>query len=281
MQELIDRISTLLASANRDNLGDILLECFRLLEAGPRNPENVTSEELIQLEQTMRYAYELAGRVDLGWKLFATVDKPISSLADEQCIQLFTISAALREAAFCFAGLTKAAQTSPYGTTAIRFFINGLCSNVAAWFLLDWKDNRKAGFSQAGSIIRVLEPLGLGHLLDPIYRILSQPLGNLKLREAIIQIRNEAIVHTNFLPDGIKRLYTHSELHKLKNKFLWNALLNELGNEILILQLKLMAIIDASGKNLEQTLRAYMGDLLGPDFDISPDGNLAKLFSSN
>lgn len=272
MQDFLGQLHALVRSANASNLGDVLQEVVGLVSAGPSNADQLTLTQLgfvmAHVDESMSRLYKLASRADIGWKLFAQIDRPTKAITDEQALQIIAVSRALREAAFCFANLSVVARFNTSGTTTISFFINSLCNNVSAWFLLDAKENAKHGFSKPGSIIKVLEPIGLAHLLDPIYFVLERPLGSIRFRDAILQIRNQAIVHTKFLPEDIKRLFTHSELHKMENKLQMNALWNELGNEILILELKLLAVFYDSGKDLKQTVLSYMGDLLGPDFNL-------------
>lgn len=273
MLDFVYRLDKLVNSAKPANLGDVLTEAIQLIEQGPNNVEQLSQEQFFTLmtivDSSMARLYEMASRVDIGWRLFASIDEPDKPLTDVQALQLVAIArVALREAQFCFDNLAANARINPWGNTAISFYINSLCSNVTAWFLLDAESNKKSGFTRPGSLIRVLQPIGLAHLLDPIYRVLDKNLGSMKFAEAIRQIRNKAIVHTDFLPENIKELFTVSELHLFENKLILSMLWAELGNRILILNLQLLAIFHASGKDLKEVVVGYMGNLLGADFNF-------------
>lgn len=261
------KFQTLTDNATPDNLGDVLVEAVRLIRTGP--PAGLIISDPFALvfciTNSMNKLYSMAARVDIGWKLFANTELPSSVLTDKQALQILVMArGALREAGFSLANLRE--QNAVYGAITINFFINSLCSNVTSWFLLGAGENKEDGFAKPGSIIRVLQPLGLSHFLDPVYKTLDKSIGSMTFGEVILKVRNKSLVHTDFLPDKISMLFTDANLHLYENKLAMSELWHELGDELLILELKLTAILNASDKDLKQITENYIRDNLGPEF---------------
>ncbi|HET9906747.1 MAG TPA: hypothetical protein VFQ23_08895, partial [Anaerolineales bacterium] len=128
----------------------------------------------------------------------------------------------------------------------VRFYVNGIFHYVSTLFLLDYKRNRKNKLPNPGTIIKVLYPLGLSQLLDPIYQVLDRPFGeNLSYGRTILENRNKQFVHGSFSPENVRSLVTDSNIFDdiQRKQFIRNHW--DLYDRLILLRLRLLSIMTA------------------------------------
>jgi len=225
-------------SLTKDNIGDSLERAI-VLQAAILNP-SVRSEAIRELDKIRVFARQ----ADYGWKSF---NNPICSnckLSEKQAWQLVTLVGTLHELLYCFDRVEETTFFTFANSTPVRFYVNGIFHYVSALFLLDWKKNKAKKLPHPGTVIKVLYPIGLSNLLDPIYEILDRRFGKeLSYGETIRKNRNNHFVHGSFSPENIQDLVKDSNIftESQKLRFLQNHW--DLYDRLVILRLQIISLL--------------------------------------
>ena len=124
----------------------------------------------------------------------------------------------------------------------VRFYINGIFHYISTLFLLDYKRNRKNKLPHPGTVIKVLHPLGLTQLLEPIYQVLDRPFGeDFSYGQTILENRNKQFVHGSFSPENIQDLVDDSRIFDgtQRERFIQNHW--DLYDRLILLRLRLLS----------------------------------------
>jgi hypothetical protein len=120
-------------------------------------------------------------------------------------------------------------------------------------FLLDYKDSKKKGLPRPGTLIKVLHPLGLGDLLNPIYKVLDRSFEKkFSYGQTILKLRNKHFVHGSFSPESIKDLVVDSSIFDPKQRDVFVTYHLDLYSRLAILRLQIISILNNSGVDLEK-----------------------------
>jgi len=243
LQELVQISNTL----TRDNIGDSMMHAIAFKAA------IVNREILVVSDSLLEKVRNFARGADIGWKIFKKPIMPTQGLSDTQVWQLIGIVSTLSEINYCFERIEEAASFTFENSTPVRFYINGIFHYVSTLFLLDYKRNRKNKLPHAGIVIKLLYPLGITQLLDPIYQVLDRPFGqNLSYGQTVLQNRNKQFVHGSFSPENIQDLVNDSNIfdNLQKDRFVQNHW--DLYDRLILLRLHLLAILTALDVNFDK-----------------------------
>jgi hypothetical protein len=221
-----------------ENIGDAMERALGTYESMPDSIIRFEADALVQ--RIRNYARDATH----GWRCFSNPVVVASPLKTEAIIQLIGLEASLRDLNYCFERIQEAALLTFENSTPVRFYVNGILHYVTALFLLGLEDNKKAGYSRPGSAIRVLSPLGLANLLDPVYAVLDRPFGKkFSYGETIRRNRNSQFVHGSYSIDDVRDLVSDSDIFNQgqRDKFVRFHL--DLNDRLIILRLRIVSLL--------------------------------------
>lgn len=243
IHELIQIRDTL----NRDNVGSAMSRAVVIKAA------IADLDSLVISDRIMEKVRSFARGADIGWKIFEHPIMPTKTLSDVQVWQLISLAGTLMEVNYCFERIEEASDFTFENSAPVRFYVNGIFHYVSALFLLDYKDNKKKNLPHPGTVVKVLHPLGLTQLLDPIYQVLNRPFGkNLNYGKTILGNRNNQFVHGSFSPENIKDLVDDSDIfdNVQRERFIQNHW--DLYDRLILLRLHLLAVLTALNVNFDK-----------------------------
>ncbi len=224
----------------RENIGDSMAHAvvFRSLIVDPRNKDIA--------DRMMNVIRAFARDVDIvGWVIFEEPIELKHELTEINIWQLIGIVGVLMDLNYCFERIEEAAIFTFENSTPVRFYINGIFHYVTALFLLDKGKNLEKGLPRPGTVIKVLHPIGLSDLLDPIYEIFERPLGEENsYGETIRKNRNRQFVHGSFSPENIRDLVRDTNIFDERQKLRFLQCHYDLNDQLIILRLKLLSILN-------------------------------------
>lgn len=186
-------------------------------------------------------------KAEIGWRLFANPIKTSHLLSDQEATQLIMIVTTLHELCYCVERLDEASFLSWERSTPVRFYVTSLYNYVSALFLLD-----KTGSIMGGTVHKVLDPLGLSYLLQPIQNILNTSMSDeITFGETIRLVRNRSFVHGTFSPFDIETVVKQTRIHDLRQQNRLVGLTWKLFNQCLLLRLNLISILTDANIDLE------------------------------
>ena len=107
-----------------------------------------------------------------------------------------------------------------------------------------------------------LHTMGLDSLLKPINIVLDKPLShNRSFGDAILLFRHSHLVHGNFSPENIEYLVQQTEMRNPKQQMRLSELIWELFNQLVLLDLQIMATLTALKVDIEVIVIKYMKKL--------------------
>ena len=230
----------LLVSNNltHDNIGDSMMRAI-VLKAIMLDPVNkAKADEMV--EKIRAYARS----AEIGWKIFEQPIELKQKLTDLNIWQLIGIIGTLLDLNYCFERIEEAVILTFENSAPVRLFLNGIFHYVTALFLLDTKDNLKKGLPRPGNVIRVLHPLGLSELLDPIYQVFDRPLGERNsYGDTILRNRNRQFVHGSFSPENIRDLVKDTKIFDENQRLRFVQYHRDLNDRVIMLRLQLISIL--------------------------------------
>lgn len=234
LQELL-QVSNSLA---HDNIGDSMMRAI-VLKAVIGNPiSKMRADEI--MERIRAYARS----AEIGWTIFQQPIELKQKLTDLNVWQLLGIVGTLFDLSYCFERIEEASIFTFENSAPVRFYLNGIFHYVTALFLLDTKRNLEKGLPRPGTIIKVLHPLGLGQLLDPVYQIFDRPLGDRNsYGDTILRNRNKHFVHGSFSPENIRDLVKDTNIFDENQRLRFVEYHRDLNDRVIILRLQLTSIL--------------------------------------
>ena len=189
---------------------------------------------------------------DIGWKIFESPIMPELKLTELQIWQIIWIVGTLQEFNYSIERVEEASLFTFDNSAPVRFYINGIFHYLTALFLLDREENKKKNFPRPGTVIKVLQPIGLGKLLDPVYQVFDRAFGEkLTYGDTVLKIRNKQFVHGSFSPENIKKTVNDSNIFDVTQriKFIQNHW--DLFDSLIILRLQLLSILTLANINFD------------------------------
>ncbi len=251
-QDKVDRISTLVRSVTPANLGDIFVEVIRIRRDVKDEPAFHLSE--IPLKQLR----EMAAHAPLGWSLFANPIMPTTNLIDNEVLQLIGLEMSLHELGYCFEKLEWAATITSGFSSPTRFYLNSIYYYVTSLFIVDKHKPNHKDLLMGGAIIRVLHPMGLSSLLDPIDTILARHISKENtFRDIVQKRRNWQLVHGDFSPENLEALVIETQMRDPVQQERLAANIWDLFYEILLLDIRITAILTKLNPDIQAIIARY------------------------
>ena len=243
-------------SLTQDNVGDAMIRAM-ILKAAMLNPLNQARAHEI-MEKIRIYARS----AEIGWKAF---EQPImlhKKLTGENIWQLIGVVGALFDLNYCFERIEEAGILTFENSAPVRFYVNGIFHYATALFLLDKKDNLDLGFPRAGTIIRVLHPIGMDSLLDPVYQVFDRPFGETKsYGDTILRNRNRQFVHGSFSPKNIRSLVKDTNIFDEGQRRRFVQYHRDLYDRLIVLRLQVISILSRQEFNPAEFSPSKLYDL--------------------
>jgi len=142
---------------------------------------------------------------------------------------------AIKQVSWGFERLNSIADSYEDGSAAKAFYLSAIYNYIAAFYLLDAKKG-----SMGGTFHEALKRHNLSHLLDPIVRLLREPMGRTTFGEVVRVVRNKAVVHTTYRDRDLDRLYSKVDMQKVANQARFQELLVEMDQQNRELALRLL-----------------------------------------
>ena len=223
---------------SNDNVGDAMQRAM-LLKATLVSPVNqVKADEIIE---TIRH---YARSADIGWRVFEQQIELPKKLTEENIWQLIGIMGALFDLNYCFERIEEARIFTFENSAPVRFYWNGIFHYITALFLLDKIDNLKMGLPHAGTVIKVLHPIGLGTLLDPLYQVFDRSFGVTKsYGDTILRNRNRQFVHGSFSPKNVRSLVKDTNIFDESQRLRFMQFHKDLYDRLIVFRLQIISIL--------------------------------------
>jgi len=233
-------------SLSRDNVGDSML---RASQIGSIIDDPVIKARADTLLDKIR---DFARGADIGWKIFENPIAPHIKLTEMQTWQLMALVGTLLEVNYAFERVEEASFFTFENSAPVRYYVNGIFHYLTALFLLDAKDSQKKGFSRPGTVIKVMQPMGLRHLLNPIYQVFDRPFGQTKTYgETVLLIRNKGFVHGSFSPENIRNAVKDSNIFDETQRLRFVQNHWDLFDRLIIFRLQLISILTFANATLD------------------------------
>jgi hypothetical protein len=235
--EVLLKIDFIQSQIDKNYLGNLLIECTK-----ERNKIiNPFNQKLAESKLAIIRGY--AARADYGYKYFANTVRPIRDLHDEEIIQLATLGRAIHEICFGFEKLEESANLTDGGSTPVRFYINSIYHYLSSMFLIDKSNDSHKKLGNGGSVIFVLEPIGLRDLIRPINDIFNSDLApGVKFGDLILKVRHSFLVHGKFYPSSTEYIVQQTNLRDPKQQERNTALLWDVFYQLLVFRLRILDV---------------------------------------
>lgn len=254
--EILLKIDLIQNQIDKNHLGDLLIAC--ILEKNKIiNPFN---QKLAESKLAIIRGY--AARADYGFKYFANSIRPVRDLHDDEIIQLATLGRAVHEICYGFERLEESANLSDGGSTPVRFYINSIYHYLSSMFLIDKSavSHKKLGIG--GSVIFVLEPIGLSDLIRPINDIFNSELApGAKFGDLILKVRHSFLVHGKFSPNATEYIVQQTNLRDPKQQERNTALLWDVFYQLLVFRLRILDIFHEMRIDYDAVVLRYLNQI--------------------
>jgi hypothetical protein len=243
----LDQLLALALSATPDNVGKVYEQALDI--------SKTISDSFAhhRAEQYISQVRGLARKADIGWILFDDPPSVNRPLTDEEIIQIMTLASTLLT--FCYGAerLDEASAVTGPDSTPVRFYINSLYHYIAALYLLDRGED-----PMGGMVYKMLSPLGLAGLLDPINSVLNEPMDAISFGDTIRRIRNDFLVHGVFSPADLASVSAKTRLSDVTQVLRLADLIWELFNRSFVLRLRLISLLTELKVNPAEVVLRYM-----------------------
>ncbi len=255
-QDKVDELVELTKIATPDNLGDTFEKALKIRQE-LNNDVAIKASEL-----PMSNLRTLASRAELCWILFQEPTLPEDTIDDNETLQLIGIEYALHELCYCCERLDEASFITWGGSSPTRFYLNGIYHYVSSMFLVDTSRDTHRDLPMGGTVIRAIHPMGLSKLLDPIDEILKREFGdNNTFGDSILKLRHSHLVHGDFSPQRYEYLVTDTHMRDPKQKEIFAQFVWDLFHELLLLDLKVIAILAKLNLNMGEIITRYLRNI--------------------
>lgn len=206
----------------------------------------------------MRGFRSAAIRAEPDSQLFRNPPTIPREITDLEYIQLYRVGASLHELCYCCEMVQDASNKTSGGSTSTRFYLNGVYNYISSLFLIDTSKSSHKKLPMGGKVIRVLYPLGLTYLLDPIKSILDVPFGDMTFGQAILINRHSDLVHGDFSPERVEHLVSQTRMRDPRQQELFAHNIWRIFHRVIILFLKVTTLWASSGKDGGAVILRYM-----------------------
>lgn len=252
----LQRIRNHIASARPGNIGDILIEVIAIRKRINEPLALMAAETMLVELRSMA-----AGAV-LGWRIFSERQSLPRPIGDTEVLQLITLERALHELCYACESVEFSSALGWGGSTSTRFYLNGIYHYVSSMFLLDTSSPRQKDLPSGGTVIRALYPLELGHLVDPVIQVLSQPLSpQITFGETILRLRHSYLVHGDFSPRRLEYLIAQSEIRIPDQAERFASLIWDLFYEIILLRLRIISLFTHEHIDVDRAIERYLSSV--------------------
>ncbi len=243
----LDELIKLANNINPNNIGDAMTRAVALRSVILDSELRARSDEVLDKLRSF------SRRADIGWKIFEKPIAPELHLTEMQIWQLLAIEGTLMEFNYSFERVEEASMFTFESSAPVRFYVNGIFHYLTTLFLLDTKNNEKKGFLRPGTLIKVLQPIGLDDLLDPVYQVFDRPFGEeLTYGQTVLSIRNKQFVHGSFSSENIQKTVADSRIFDLKQKMKFLQCHWDVYDKLIILRLQLLSILSLANIRLDE-----------------------------
>ena len=204
-------------------------------------------------ENRLDFIRDYARNAAIGWIIYKEPIKVEAALSDNQIWQLLGLMGTLLELNYCFERIEEVTLFTFVNSAPVRFYVNGIFHYITTLFLLDLKQNRHMKLPYPGTVVKVLDPLGLSQLLDPIYKVLNRSFGReTSYGGTILKNRNKQFVHGSFSPENIQDLVEDTNIfdEHQKVRFMQNHW--DLYNRLIVLRLQIISILTQQNINPDE-----------------------------
>lgn len=252
-KDKIDRIVALLPTVSPDNFGDVFAKAIQIRK-------EITDQDALRVaELPLSELRQVAGRAQDGWTLFTDPTLPSKTLRDGETLQLIGLERSLHELCYCCERVQESADKTWGGSSPTRFYLNSIYYYVTSLFLVDKNKPSHKGLPMGGTSIRVLHPLGLSSLLVPVDHILKRPMGKAhRVGDTIRKLRNKYLVHGDFSTKQLEDLVVDTEMRDPVKREQLSVSIWDLFYEVLLLDLKLIAILSKINPDVEAIVNRYV-----------------------
>ena len=252
-QDKVDKISSLVGTANPDNLGDVFGDAIRIRAT-------ITNDFALRFSEIpMKTFRAMASRASFDWPLFASPVLPKRQLSDNEILQLIGLEFALHELGYCCERLQEAADITWGGSSPTRFYLNGIYYYVTSLFLVDKTKPSHTGLPMGGTVVMALHPMGLSDFLEPVDKILARQFGKENsLGDAIRKLRNTHLVHGDFSPEQLEKLVADTQMRDPGQQERLAANIWDLFHEVLLLDLRIVAILSKVNADIPAIMGRYV-----------------------
>jgi len=250
-QQII-KLVELKKSSNSDNLGDVFAQAVEI-----RTHLDEVSKIFAELPLTE--LRRLASHAEIGWKLFSKPCLPTHTLSDKDILKLLGVERALHELCYCCERIEEATVITWGGSSPTRFYLNSIYHYVSSMFLVDTSKETHKNLPMGGTVIRAFAPIGLSNLLEPIDKVLKQPLGkDICFGETILLLRHSHLVHGDFSPERFEYLVAKTEMRDPKQQEKLSDSVWDLFYQLLLLDLRLISVLTAIDVNITELAIRYL-----------------------
>ena len=210
--EKLQKIQNISQQGSSKFFGDVFKEAIGLYS-------EIQDRSLLgQAEITIAMLRSVAANYEIGSPLFLHPVLSDRELSDSEIAQLLFLERTLHVFCYCFDRLAEVTDATFSGSTPSRFYLNGIYYYASTLYLLDSVRNRSKGLMMGGTVIAVLQPLGIEKLLEPIQNVLERPLGGQWIfGEVVRRLRNNFLVHGDFSIDKLETMIRETEVRKMTN----------------------------------------------------------------
>ena len=113
--------------------------------------------------------------------------------------------------------------------------------------------NKRNGFLKPGTVIKVLQPMGLEDLLNPVYQVFDRSFGKgLTYGDTLLKIRNKQFVHGSFSPENIRETVKDSNIFNETQRITFIQNHWDILDRLIILRLQLISILTLADISLDK-----------------------------
>jgi len=251
----IDKLVEFIKITNPDNLGDMFAQAVEIRTQLEEVSKRFAENPLIKLRRKACHA-------EIGWKLFSKPQLPTHTLSDKEILQLIGVERALHELCYCCERIEEASVITWGGASPTRFYLNSIYHYVSSMFLVDTSKETHKNLPMGGTVIRAFAPIGLSNLLEPIDKVLKQPLGkDINFGDTVLLLRHSHLVHGDFSPERFEYLVAQTEMRDPKQQEKLSESVWDLFYQLLLLDLRIISVLTAIDVNIAELVIRYMANV--------------------
>lgn len=239
---------------DQDNIGDKLSEIIVLRKVVTAKFLSARLETKLEgLRESINY------HTHVGGKIYTKFPDTLENLQlkDSHILQIASIVSELKSLCYGFESVERWSMLTYENSVPVRFYLNSLYHFISSMFLVDTSKDSHKGLSMGGTMIKALQPMELGDLLDPIQKTLNSEFGGKSIGNTILLLRHSMLVHGDHSPENIKYLLSATGWSDKSKQMEASKLLWDLYYDVLLLQLQLLAILTMNQQRLQVAAKNY------------------------